>query len=185
MSYKLLYCLLLKSPVVTGLPFNTQNHLSVLILLSLATRVEPATHFNKANSPLQGDKQSTEPNKLCHVSSSALFSCSEEETFSFNLLQLLRLWSFCFNLYYTLSRFCVCATSPVGCSMYFQSFCCAFILHTGLTESICYTLTQISPNDIRSWFLFSLHCTENVSFEGKCFHMNTRTRRTLKPLSCH
>lgn len=179
MSYKLLYCLLLKSPVVTGLPFNTQNHLSILILLSLATRLEPATHFNKANSPLQGDKQSTEPNKLCHVS-----SCSEEEMFSFNLLQLLRLWCFCFNLYYTLlSLFvCVCATSPVECSMYFQSFCCAFIIHTGLMESICYTLTQISPNDIRSWFSFSLHCTENVYSEGKCFNMNIRTRRTLKPL---
>lgn len=77
---------------------------------------------------------------------------------------------------------CVCATSPVECSMYFQSFCCAFIIHTGLMESICYTLTQISPNDICSWFSFSLHCTENVYFEGKCFNTNIRTRRTLKPL---
>lgn len=102
-SYKLLCCLLLKSPVVTGLPFNTQNHLHVLILLSLATRLEPATHFNKANSPLQGDKQSTKPNKLWHVS-----SCSEEEMFSFNLLQLLRLWCFCFNLYYTFLSLFVC-----------------------------------------------------------------------------
>lgn len=49
--------LLLKSSVVTGFPFNAHNHLNVLILLSLDTRLEPTTHFHKANSPVQGDKQ--------------------------------------------------------------------------------------------------------------------------------
>lgn len=90
--------LLLKSPAVTGPSSDAHNHLSVLSPLPLGTRLEPAPHFHKANTPLRGDKQKG-LNRIS-VSMFLLEYCSlAERKDCFNLLQLLRCWCFCLNLY--------------------------------------------------------------------------------------
>lgn len=152
---------------------------SMAPVLILVLSLDAATHFNKANASSRWYTKSTEPSKLCHVSSDVFLSCSEEEMFSF-------LTSFSYSglgvfalilLDLPIPFFVLPVQWNVPCTSRVSA---VFISsHWLMMESICYPLTQISPSDICS--SFSFHCTAlKMSTLKRCVFTMKKYGRTYK-----